>query len=124
MAEKTTPKKTEPETTDISVSRPKAPRSGTHVIGSDETDTISIKGAVYKNRYARKSLTVHHIQRRLWDWGFREASADVDGYYGDLTKSAVEKFQEHVGLEVTGLMDKETFKRLFENDKNVTLVFI
>jgi peptidoglycan hydrolase-like protein with peptidoglycan-binding domain len=69
----------------------------------------------------RRSLTVHHIQRRLKEWGFRDAFSERDGLYGDLTKKSVTEFQESLGLEVTGMMDAETMTRLFEGDTNVTV---
>ena len=64
---------------------------------------------------------IHHIQRRLKEWGFRDAYSERDGFYGDLTKKSVTEFQESLGLEVTGMMDAETMTRLFEGDTNVTV---
>jgi peptidoglycan hydrolase-like protein with peptidoglycan-binding domain len=59
------------------------------------------------------------LQRRLVEWGYQDAFLDKDGFYGDQTKSAVEKFQADHGLTVTGLADYETFVAVFENDNNV-----
>jgi peptidoglycan hydrolase-like protein with peptidoglycan-binding domain len=77
---------------------------------------------VYKNKYARKSLTVHHIQRRLVEWGHRDAGSDKDGWYGDITKSAVAAFQKARGLEGAGDMNAATLTALFDGDENVRIV--
>lgn len=91
------------------------------VYGTEETDTISLAAVKYKNVHARKSLSVKHVQRALTEKGYREADSDKDGYYGDLTQTAVANFQRDAGLEVTGVVDWETFSRLFVGDPNVTL---
>lgn len=98
------------------------PATTYHVIGNADQDEVYLKAAEYKNKYARKSLTVHHIQRRLAEWGFHDAFADRDGYYGDLTKTSVSAFQEKLGLEATGILDAESFSKLFEGDTNVKVV--
>lgn len=100
-----------------------APPSPFHAVSPTGVDTISLGAAVYKNEYARKSLTVHHIQRRLLEWGFPEAYSDKDGYYGDPTKNCVTQFQNFLGLPPTGLMDMSTLVALFENDQNVSVVY-
>ena len=38
---------------------------------------------------------------------------DITGFYGELTKSAVEQFQKNNGLKVTGVADENTLKKLF-----------
>ena len=104
--------------------KPKAEEvpSEPHVIGSGDTDQVFLAQCVYKNMYARKSLSVHHLQRRLAELGYGDASADRDGWYGDLTKASVESFQKDNGLDGEGLMDATTLTRIFAGDKNVTLV--
>jgi peptidoglycan hydrolase-like protein with peptidoglycan-binding domain len=78
---------------------------------------------VYKNKLDRKSLTVHHIQRRLLEWGYTDAYSDRDGYYADGTVASVAKFQEdHKLTRTDGHMDCETMNAIFENDHNVTVV--
>lgn len=99
-----------------------APATVYHVVGNADQDEVHLKAVEYKNKYAKKSLTVHHVQRRLAEWGFHDAFADRDGYYGGLTKAAVAAFQTKLGLEATGILDAESFKRLFENDTNVKVV--
>lgn len=41
------------------------------------------------------------------------AGLEVDGYYGDLTKEAVRKYQQQSGLEVDGWAGKDTQTKLF-----------
>jgi antitoxin component HigA of HigAB toxin-antitoxin module len=101
------------------VSSSKAPVSEYAVVGNAKKDTIHVSKAVYKNINAKKSLTVHHIQRRLREWGLNDAYLDRDGWYGDLTKKSVTEFQELKGLPATGVADYATLVALFENDSNV-----
>lgn len=96
--------------------------AATHVVGSGDKDEVYLKQCVYKNMYARKSLTVHHLQRRLAELGYSDAAADRDGWYGDLTKESVKAFQGDNKLEATGVMDADTFKRIFAGDPNVKVV--
>jgi hypothetical protein len=94
----------------------------THVVGLGDKDEVVLGQCVYKNMYTRKSLTVHHLQRRLAELGYGDASADLDGWYGDLTKDSVRQYQGDNNLEATGVMDAETFKRIFKGDPNVMVV--
>ena len=94
----------------------------THVVGLGDKDEVSLDACVYMNKYSRKSLTVHHLQRRLTELGYSEADSDKDGWYGELTMEAVKGFQGDNRLEVTGLMDADTFKRIFKGDPNVKVV--
>jgi hypothetical protein len=93
-----------------------------HVVGSGEYDEVFLNRCVYKNVYARKSLTVHHLQRRLGELGYGDAMADRDGWYGDLTKESVKQFQGDNKLEASGIMDAKTFERIFAGDTNVKVV--
>lgn len=101
------------------VNKPKA--SSRHVVSSGEKDSVFLSNCVYKNKFARKSLTVHHVQRRLVELGYNEAYADRDGWLGDLTKLAIIKFQVDKGLNATGNVDADTFTKLFEGDNNVEI---
>jgi peptidoglycan hydrolase-like protein with peptidoglycan-binding domain len=94
----------------------------THVVGLGDKDEVLLAKCVYKNAYARKSLTVHHLQRRLGELGYGDAMADRDGWYGDLTKESVKQFQGDNKLEDTGIMDAKTFERIFAGDPNVKVV--
>jgi hypothetical protein len=93
-----------------------------HVVGLGDKDEVVLAQCVYKNVYARKSLTVHHLQRRLAELGYGDASADLDGWYGDLTKESVRQYQGDNNLEATGVMNADTLKRIFNGDPNVLVV--
>lgn len=93
------------------------------VVGNADTDEIFLSRIVYRNMAAKKSLSVHHLQRRLNDLGYTEAYADKDGFYGDLTKSAVEAYQKDNDILVTGIVDQGTMAAIFDGDPNVTIKF-
>lgn len=114
-----------PEPTPEPEPKPKASKpaaEATHVVGNGDYDQVFLKQCVYKNMYARKSLTVHHLQRRLGELGYGDATADRDGWYGDLTMESVKAFQGDNKLEATGMMDAKTFERIFAGDPNVKVV--
>ncbi len=94
----------------------------THVVSGKDKDDVFLKQAVFKNPRARKSLTIHHLQRRLAELGYGDAAADRDGWYGDLTKLAVEAWQKDNRVEPTGLMNAKTFEGIFAGDPNVRVV--
>jgi hypothetical protein len=100
----------------IEVPVPSAPKAA--VSGAD-ADEVYLANCVYKNPAARKSLTVHHLQRRLVELGYNEAMTDKDGWLGDETKTAIEKFQKLEGLEPNGIVDEATFLAIFKGDMNV-----
>lgn len=112
----------------VAVAVPKQQRRGTkpesqarHVVSANATDDVYLNRCVYKNKYARKSLTVHHVQRRLAEFGYRDAGSDKDGWYGDLTMAAISAFQKDRSLAGDGCMNSETFVALFAGDPNVTV---
>lgn len=92
------------------------------VVGTGSADNVYASKAIFQNRLQKKSLTVHHLQRRLAEWGYADAYSDVDGWYGEPTKKSVAEFQEKHGLEATGIADYATMARIFEGDTNVKLV--
>jgi peptidoglycan hydrolase-like protein with peptidoglycan-binding domain len=93
-----------------------------HVVTNGDADPVRLSACVYENKNARKSLTVHHVQRRLTDLGYNDAVGDRDGWYGELTALAVKAFQKDKGLVSTGLMDEATFTKLFQGDTNVEVI--
>jgi hypothetical protein len=93
------------------------------VVSGRSHDEVFLSQCIYKNMYARKSLTVHHLQRRLGELGFRDALTEVDGWYGDLTCHAVQEFQRANKLDVTQDMTKETFFAIFDKDPHIIMVF-
>jgi peptidoglycan hydrolase-like protein with peptidoglycan-binding domain len=92
------------------------------VVSGEATDAVHLSKCIYKNAFARKSLTVHHVQRRLVELGYKVVDSDKDGWYGDMTKLAVSQFQVDNGTEGDGVMDAATFSDLFAGDHNVTVV--
>lgn len=92
------------------------------VVGAGDTDTVAYsKARVPGPRENRKSLTVLHIQRRLMDEGFAEAASAPGGHYETLTTRAVTQYQKSLGAEPTGVLTREQFSGLFEDDPNVTV---
>jgi hypothetical protein len=113
----------EPRTPRKGSKRPKSPRG--QVVGSGETDPVFLSRARYKNPLTRKSLTVHHLQRRLAELGY-SAGADQDGLYGDITLAAVAEYQKDEGIDTDspGAMDEETLTSIFRDDPNVRVVLV
>lgn len=91
------------------------------VSGADK-DEVRLSACVYRNMYARKSLSVHHLQRRLAVLGYHAADADKDGWYGDLTRDAVAAFQSDKKLEGAGHMNAATLEAIFAGDPYCTVV--
>jgi len=93
-----------------------------HAVSGEDVDNVMLANCVYKNVYARKSLTVHHLQRRLIELGYKDADADKDGWLGDETVASIKKFQADKGMDVTGTVDADTFTKIFEGDVHVNVV--
>lgn len=92
------------------------------VVGAGDTDIVLYsKAHVPGPKENRKSLTVLHIQRRLMDEGFPEAASAPGGHYEALTTRAVSQYQEKLGAEPTGVLTREQFVNLFNDDPNVTV---
>lgn len=90
-------------------------------VSGNAVDQVLLSSCVFKNKFARKSLSIHHVQRRLSELGYPDAASDKDGWYGDLTASAVAVFQATEGLEATGALDMATLNAIFHDDPNVTV---
>lgn len=115
-------KGTTPIPVDINAVRAELPEpAGAFVVGNGVVDEVSASKIIYKNQLARKSLSVHHLQRRLNELGYVEAYKDRDGYFGDKTRVAVAKFQEANNLHPNGEISKELLDLLFTNDPNVAV---
>ncbi len=54
--------------------------------------------------------TVRQVQAKLKELGYKPGS--VDGAWGKKTETALKKFQEDVGISVTGKLDEETQEKL------------
>jgi len=115
IAEEPTP---EPEV----VEQPKPAYQPSQAVSGEDVDDVILANCIYKNVYARKSLTVHHLQRRLIELGYKDADADKDGWLGDETVASIKKFQADKGMDVTGSVDADTFIKIFEGDVHVNVV--
>jgi peptidoglycan hydrolase-like protein with peptidoglycan-binding domain len=93
--------------------------AGPAVVSNNSVDDVSLSAAVFKNINARKSLTVHHLQRRLVELGYDIAGKDKDGWFGDNTLSGIISYQEDNKVGEKGKLDAETFLAIFEGDPNV-----
>ena len=110
----------EPVAVDIEAVRNSLPKpAGDAVVGNGVVDTVKVSSIVYKNLYAKKSLSVHHLQRRLGELGYAEALSEKDGWFGDKTKLALAKFQQDNRVGAKGVPDLATLKKLFAGDPNV-----
>jgi hypothetical protein len=98
-----------------------APASEYAVVSGNGVDEVRLSSVVFENVHAKKSLSVHHIQRRLKEWGFMGGYLDRDGWYGTSTRDAIHEFQASQGLPV-GELDMATLVALFENDTNVRVL--
>ena len=98
---------------------PAAKKNPANIASGNNADDVYLANCIYKNKFARKSLTVHHLQRRLNELGYKDAYSDKDGWLGDLTRLSIEAFQKDKGLNATGDVDAETFTKLFEGDPHV-----
>jgi hypothetical protein len=99
------------------------PREPYAVVGHGDTDEVLYSRAVPLERAkTHKSLTIHHLQRRLTELGYPEAGADLDGRWGALTGRAVTDWQTASGYEATGELTPEQFLEIFSEDINVTAV--
>ena len=92
------------------------------VVSGADKDEVLLSACVYKNMYARKSLSVHHLQRRLAVLGYRNADADKDGWYGDLTRDAVAAFQADKSINGDGQMNAATLEAIFAGDPHCIVV--
>ena len=93
--------------------------AGPAVVSNNSVDDVSLASVVYKNVKAKKSLTIHHLQRRLVELGYEQAGKDKDGWYGENTLSAVTSYQKDNKVGQSGKLDAETFLAIFKNDPNV-----
>lgn len=101
---------------------PVAKKNPVNIASGKAADDVLLANCIYKNKFARKSLTVHHLQRRLNELGYKDAYSDKDGWFGDLTRLSIEAFQKDRGLKVTGDVDADTFTKIFEGDPHVNII--
>lgn len=92
------------------------------VVGTGERDDVLLSRCEFKSKATRKSLSVHHLQRRLAELGYRDAATDKDGWYGDLTRLAVSQFQADRKLDGDGFVNAATLTAIFDGDQNVNII--
>jgi len=112
----------EPMPEPVAIEEPKVTYQPSQAVSGEDVDDVMLANCVYKNVYARKSLTVHHLQRRLIELGYKDADADKDGWLGDETVASIKEFQADKGMDVTGSVDADTFIKIFEGDVHVNVV--
>ena len=122
VVEEPTPAPVEPEPTPepapVEEPQPRPAASNAAVTGS--SDDVHLSKCVYENKFERKSLTIHHLQRRLEELGYKDVVGDRDGWLGELTMMSVNQFQKDKGLDVTDkVVDEITFISIFAGDQNV-----
>ena len=99
---------------------PPAPMPVANAAVTGDVDEVLLSKCVYENKFERKSLTIHHLQRRLEELGYMDVVGDRDGWLGELTMMSVNQFQQDKGLDVTEKsVDANTFLAIFAGDPNV-----
>lgn len=63
-----------------------------------------------KVRFGDRGRQIEEVQLKLVDSGFSPGA--VDGVFGNGTKEALQRFQQHHGLPVTGTVDEKTWSKL------------
>lgn len=96
--------------------------AGEAVVGNGVVDPVYVSSIVYKNLYSRKSLSVHHLQRRLAELGYESARKDKDGWFGDNTVAAVKSYQADKKLPVNGEITYGLLTKIFAGDPNVEVL--
>lgn len=91
-------------------------------VGKFHTDDVSVAILSNASPIRKKSLSVHHLQRRLAELGSNEAMATGGkGEYDELTAYAVADWQNSHGYPA-GALDATQVKAIFDNDSNVNVV--
>jgi hypothetical protein len=107
----------------VVMAAPVANTSSAHaVVGTGERDDVLLSRCEFKSKATRKSLSVHHLQRRLTELGYPDAATDKDGWYSDLTRLAVAQFQADRKLDGDGLVNAATLIAIFDGDQNVNVI--
>jgi peptidoglycan hydrolase-like protein with peptidoglycan-binding domain len=76
---------------------------------------------IFKNIYAKKSMSVWQVQRRLNDLGYDAVRAAKPGYFEEITLKAVKEYRADKNLG-DGEIDAKFLKSLFAGDKAVKLI--
>ncbi len=85
--------------------------------GKDLADTYGIKLTKdMKFEIESENDDVKTMQKRLLDLGYIDDKENVTGYFGEISKKAVENFQTANKLEATGIADYNTLVVMFSKD--------
>jgi len=125
IVEEPTPAPVEPEPMPepIPVEEPQPQPAAANAAVTGSSDDVYLSKCVYENKFERKSLTIHHIQRRLEELGYKDVVGDRDGWLGELTMLSINQFQKDRGMEVTDkTVDEVTFISIFAGDTNVNII--
>lgn len=76
---------------------------------------------IYKNKMAKKSMSVWQVQRRLFDLGYTAVKKAKPGYYEEITQAVVDAYRAENKLG-TGEIDEKFLKAIFKEDKSVKLI--
>ena len=91
------------------------------------SEIVDLSGVAEGLKLGSKGEDVKKIQQALKDTGYQcgefgDQLNGVDGIIGKVTENSIKAFQKAKGLQVTGIIDKETLKALEEaNKKTVKL---
>lgn len=96
--------------------KPGAPKSPYAVVTRGVTDAVKVSVGFGSN----KSLSTHHVQRRLAERGYGEVYRDRDGFWRDGTQDALDAFATDAGF-TEGTPKRDVLASLFENDGNIHL---
>ncbi len=78
-------------------------------------DKYKIKLDKLSLKYEDENDNVKIMQQRLYDLGYVDDEENITGYYGDISKEAVENFQTKNGIEATGEADNATLVKMFDS---------
>lgn len=93
---------------------PDATQATTAVTSVAAEYNIKIEGLSLK--YEDENDNVKAVQQRLFDLGYVDDAENVTGYYGDMTKTAVENFQKKNNIKATGTADNATIVAIFNSN--------
>lgn len=75
------------------------------LVGAANTETLPTY-----SKQGSQGTEVEEIQRVLKEWGLFKG--EITGYFGTATENALRQYQETNGLEVTGVADEATLKKM------------
>jgi peptidoglycan hydrolase-like protein with peptidoglycan-binding domain len=116
VEEEIAPTKTDDGLTPVATNTPVEDGSAPTEVAEVYADKI-----IYKNKMAKKSMSVWQVQRRLFDLGYAEVREAKPGYFEEVTLKAVEDYRADKNLG-DGEIDVKFLKSLFAGDKTVKLI--